>query len=262
MVTDSIQIFVEAKEQTVRLNSIATDAMERQKVGIPQSMLDADFEYGLQPTKWQTISTMRNYPSVYEIPGSDKAVVSVVSDASVTNTPTGTGSSTITVTTAAAHGFLVGDVFTIKALASSVLGFGRAEGTFIVASVPTATTFTYYGKNKVGTSNPTLLSSSYTQLRTGGFYTGSSVGQPAFTVYSNGQSGTITTSLAVPAGSSFVGYTGAAPLIGSPVTGSIMNCLSGLRLPLGVASANETLGPLGTTRGARASLPLYLNLCS
>jgi len=220
MVTDSIQIFVEAKEQTVRLNSIATDAMERQKVGIPQSMLDADFEYGLQPTKWQTISTMRNYPSVYEIPGSDKAVASVVSDASVTNTPTGTGSSTITVTTTAAHGFLVGDVFTIKALASSVLGFGRAEGTFIVASVPTATTFTYYAKNKVGTSNPTLLSSSYTQLRAGGFYTGSSVGQPTFTVYSNGQSGTITTSLAVPAGSSFVGYTGPAPLIGSPVTGT------------------------------------------
>jgi len=242
MVTDSIQIFVEAKEQTVRLNSIATDAMERQKVGIPQSMLDADFEYGLQPTKWQTISTMRNYPSVYEIPGSDKAVVSVVSDASVTNTPTGTGSSTITVTTTAAHGFLVGDVFTIKALASSVLGFGRAEGTFIVASVPTATTFTYYAKNKVGTSNPTLLSSSYTQLRAGGFYTGSSVGQPTFTVYSNGQSGTITTSLAVPAGSSFVGYTGPAPLIGSPVTGT------GIPVGAQIFGVTGTGGTVATTK--------------
>ena len=234
MVTDSIQIFVEAKEQTVRLNSIATDAMERQKVGIPQSMLDADFEYGLQPTKWQTISTMRNYPSVYEIPGSDKFVASVTSDSSATNTPTGTGSSTITVVTVAAHGFLVGDVFTIKALSSSVLGFGRAEGTFIVASIPSSTSFTYYAKNKVGTVNPTLLSSSYTQLRAGGFYTGSNVGQPVFTVYSNGQSGTVTTSLAVPAGSSFVGYTGPSPLIGSPVSGT------------GVQSGAQISGVTGT----------------
>jgi hypothetical protein len=238
MVTDSIQIFVEAKEQTVRLNSIATDAMERQKVGIPQSMLDADFEYGLQPTKWQTISTMRNYPSVYEIPGSDKFVVSVTSDASATNTPTGTGSSTITVVTVAAHGFLVGDVFTIKALSSSVLGFGRAEGTFIVAAIPTVTSFTYYAKNKVGTVNPTLLSSSYTQLRAGGFYTGSSVGQPTFTVYSNGQSGTVTTSLAVPAGSAFVGYTGVSPLIGSPVSGS--NITSGTQIS-GVTGTGGTV---------------------
>ena len=90
MVTDAIQLFVEGKEQIVRFNSIATDAMERQKVGIPQSMLDADFEYGLQPTKWQAIALLRNYPSVYEIPGSDIAVTGVVTDAAgVTNAAVG-----------------------------------------------------------------------------------------------------------------------------------------------------------------------------
>jgi len=43
----------------------------------PQSMLDADFEYGLQPTKWQAIAVARGYPSIYEIPGTDQDVTSI-----------------------------------------------------------------------------------------------------------------------------------------------------------------------------------------
>jgi hypothetical protein len=215
LVTDQMQIFVEGKAQEVRLNSIATDAMERMKVGIPQSMLDADFEYGLQPTKWQTISMMRNYPSVYEIPGSDVPVVSVITDASAGTS--GIGASLITVTTLSTHGLAVGDVFTIKALAASVKGFGRAEGTFLVNSV-TSLSFTYYAKAKVGSTNPTTLSQSYTQLRKAGFYTGASVGTPNFNVISNGQSGTVTTSLITATGSSVVGFTGSAPPLGSPVS--------------------------------------------
>ena len=216
LVTDQMQIFVEGKAQEVRLNSIATDAMERMKVGIPQSMLDADFEYGLQPTKWQTISMMRNYPSVYEIPGSDVPIVSVVTDASAGTS--GIGSSLITVTTVSTHGLAVGDVFTIKALAASVKGFGRAEGTFLVNSAPSATSFTFYAKSKVGTTNPTTLSQTYTQVRKAGFYTGASVGTPSFNVLSNGQSGTVTTSLITASGASVFGFTGSAPPLGSPVT--------------------------------------------
>ena len=221
MVTDNIQIFVESKEQTVRLNSIATDAMERMKVGIPQSMLDADFEYGLQPTKWQAIAMMRNYPSVYEIPGSDLPVISVTTDAS--SATSNVGASLITVVTGAGHGLVANDVFTIKALAASVKGFGRAEGTFQVASVTNSVTFTYYAKSKVGTINPTLLSSTYTQLRKAGYYTGASVGTPSFNVYSNGQSGTITTNLITASGSNIIGFTGAAPSVGAPLTGTGVN---------------------------------------
>ena len=221
MVTDNIQIFVEKEEQSVRFNPIATDAMERLKVGIPQSMIDADFEYGLQPTKWQTISMMRNYPSAYEIPGSDQTVVSVYSDASTGTS--GTGASLISVTTVANHGFSVGTVFTIKALASSILGFSRAEGTFQVAAVPSSNVFQYYAKSKVGTVNPTLLSSAYTQLRTAAYYTGASVGTPSFNVYTNGQTGTLTTSLITMSGVNYIGFSGTAPLIGAPISGTGLN---------------------------------------
>ena len=222
MVTDSIQVFVENKEgQEVRLNRAGTDAMERMKVGIPQSMLDADFEYGLQPTKWQALAMLRNYPAIYEIPGSDLAVINVTTDAS-TGTG-GAGSSQITVTTVASHGFVAGDAITIKALANTISGFSRAEGSFLIASVPSLNTFTYWAKSKVGTSNGQVLATNYTQLRKGQFYTNASVGSPTFSVYSSGSSGSITTDLITPVGSTTIGFTGSPPPIGSPISGTGVN---------------------------------------
>ena len=115
------------------------------RIAPPLSMLDADFEYGLQPTKWAAIGTMRGYPSVYELPGTDTQVVSVVTDASVGTS--GIGQSLITVTTGGPHGFSVNNPITIKALEDTVVGAARAEGSFIINSVPTDNTFTYFAKS-------------------------------------------------------------------------------------------------------------------
>ena len=219
LVTDQIQVFVESKDLSVRLNPIATDAMERMKVGIPQSMLDADFEYGLQPTKWQQISLMRNYPGVYEIPSSDLPVVSVTTDASSPNG--GIGASLITVTTLVPHGLVVNDLITIKALSNSVLGFSRAEGTFQVIAPITQTSFKYYAKAKVGITNGEVLASTGTQLRKGAFYSGAEIGTPTYSVFSNGSTGTITTNLITPAGSNTIGFTNASsPPFNAPVSGT------------------------------------------
>ena len=81
--TDDIQLFIEEKEVRTRPYDFGTDAIERPRAALPVSMLDADFEYGLQPTKWSAIGTMRGYPSVYEIPGTDASVQKVVTDASL-----------------------------------------------------------------------------------------------------------------------------------------------------------------------------------
>ena len=245
MVTDNIQIFVEGAEQIVRLNKIGTDAMERAKVGIPQSMLDADFEYGLQPTKWQTISFMRGYPSVYEIPGSDLFVTSVTTDASTGNAVSGTGASLMTVNTLNAHGLAVNNVFTIKALANSISGFSRAEGTFTVATVPTPTSFTYYSKSKVGTSNGQQLSNTYSQLRKAAYYTGANVSTPTFSVYSAGSSGTITTQFTTDIDKDIIGFTGTAPPIGAPLTGTGIPTGAQVTAVVGAAGAVTTLTTTG-----------------
>ena len=56
------------------------------RIAAPQSMIDADFEYGLQPTKWQTIDIQRGYPSIFEIPGSETTIDTITTDASSTTT--------------------------------------------------------------------------------------------------------------------------------------------------------------------------------
>jgi hypothetical protein len=41
------------------------------KIAAPQSLIDADFEYGMQPTKWVSFASMNDMPCTYELPGSD-----------------------------------------------------------------------------------------------------------------------------------------------------------------------------------------------
>ena len=216
--TDDIQIFVEELAQITRPHDFGTDAIERLRVAQPQSMLDADFEYGLQPTKWQAIGIARGYPSVYEIPGSDTAVVSVVTDASAGTA--GVGESLITVTTQGAHGFSAGTPITIRSLANTISGFSRAEGTFIIISVGTPTTFTYYATAKVGTSNGQVLATSYSQLRKGAFYTGANIGTPTFSVASNGVAGSFTTKFITATNTDQMAVTALMPSLGSPISGT------------------------------------------
>jgi len=221
--TDDVQIFVEGKEVRTRPYDFGTDAIERPRAALPVSMLDADFEYGLQPTKWSAISTMRGYPSVYEIPGTDASVLSVISDAS--SGTEGIGQSLITVTTISSHGFIIGTPISLKALENSIAGAARAEGTFIIVNIPSANTFQYFAKAKVGTVAGQVLSTGYTQLREAGFYTGASIGSPVFTVASNGSSGSLVTQLGVLAGEVRIPFDGQSPEIGSP--------LSQANIPLG-----------------------------
>lgn len=96
-----------------------TDAIERQRVSLGVSLIDADFEYGIQATKWQTYSDVRKTPSFYEIPGSD---VPLATSAAVVS---GGGSyATITVTTTIAQVVattLSGAYTTAGAVTSAVL---------------------------------------------------------------------------------------------------------------------------------------------
>jgi hypothetical protein len=214
--TDELQIFVEEKEVRTRPYDFGTDAIERNRTAEPKSMLDADFEYGLQPTKWSAIGTMRGYPSVYEIPGTDTNVLKVTTDASEASD--GIGQSLITVETVGPHGFVEGIPITIKALENSITGAARAEGSFVIDQVPSATIFKYYAKAKVGVAAGEILSTTYTQLRQAGFYTGASIGFPQFTIASNGSSGTLFAELDIPVGSTVIPFDGPAPEVGSPVT--------------------------------------------
>ena len=181
---DKIAIYTDAPKQVgniVRPYAFGVDAIERMRIAQPQSLIDADFEYGLQPTKWQNYTDIRNVPGIFEKPGLDLFITTITTD--------GNSPSLITVTTSVDHGLTVNTPVIIFGLTNTA-NYARAEGAFVINSVPTSTTFTYYAKGIVGTNGLSIFGSS-TYGRRGGFYAGSQL--PISTVTSNGANPSVIT---------------------------------------------------------------------
>ena len=171
--SDKIQIFVEDAQDGVKIRpwAFGTDAIERMRVANPQSLIDADFEYGLQPTKWAGYGTIRGYPSTYELPGIDLTLTAITTD----YTSTSGSNSLITCTFDAAHGLSVGQVIAISGLNNAILGYSRAVGNFVINSVPSGTTLTYFAKGLVGTVNGQSLFTDFTLAKRGALYASSEI---------------------------------------------------------------------------------------
>jgi hypothetical protein len=145
--TDVLEILVEKKEQVMRPFDFGTDAIERIRVSDPKSMIDADFEYGLQPTKWASYGLNRYFPSILELQSNDLVVTAISSD----GTTTSSTNSLITVTTSSAHGITTAGTPIHVAGTSQViaLGVGGSDGGFLVETVGIPTQFTYRAKTTV-----------------------------------------------------------------------------------------------------------------
>ena len=164
---DKIAVYTDAPKNVgniVRPYAFGVDAIERQRVSQPQALIDADFEYGLQPTKWQNYTDMRNIPGVFEKPGLDLPITAV--------TTNGATPSLITITTSTNHGLSPGDPIIVYGL-GLVSTYARAEGAFVCASA-SGTTLTYFAKGIVGTNAQSLFTSS-TYARKAGFFSGANL---------------------------------------------------------------------------------------
>jgi hypothetical protein len=68
---DKLALWIEDQDLTIQPWSFGMDAIGRERVSNPQALIDADFEYGLQNTKWQNVSVNNNIPGFYEDFGAD-----------------------------------------------------------------------------------------------------------------------------------------------------------------------------------------------
>lgn len=146
----------------VRPYDFGTDAIERQRVALGQSIIDADFEYGLQNTKWQSFQEVRKYASFYEIPGTDVVVTAATTDAA---TP-----SVITVTGTFPAATALGNVFSFQGFANSERNADRAEGYSMLIGGSSSSSVRFMAKGKVGTNSGDSILTSYTVVRRGGIF--------------------------------------------------------------------------------------------
>ena len=184
---DRLQIFTETPDVSFRPYQFGTDAIERMRVSNPQSLIDADFEYGLQPTKWAGYGVVRGYPSAYDLPGVDLTVTAITTDW----TTTSASNSLITVTFSTTHGLSIGQVVNVINLNKSITGFSRADGNFNINATPTTSSITYLARGIVGTANGQSLFTSQSIVKRGAFYSGATI--PVTSASSNGANPSVIT---------------------------------------------------------------------
>lgn len=68
---------------------VAQDPVGKMRISQPQALIDTDFEYGTQSTKWEAVSLQNNRNSVYYIPQSPLAVTSIAGTTTLTITVSG-----------------------------------------------------------------------------------------------------------------------------------------------------------------------------
>jgi hypothetical protein len=186
--TDKLQIVVDEFVEKFEPSESQLDPVNKLRTSQPQALIDTDFEYSVQNTKWESVSLTNNKPSFYFPP---TALPNISAIAIPQN------SKTVTVTTGAvAHGLSVGTPVLIQDTI-----FPIANGIFIIETVPTTTTFTYSAKSVNISATTAIYDASKTLVFTGQPYLASQIGMatPSSITYASG-TGLTTITTATPHG--------------------------------------------------------------
>lgn len=175
--TDSLTIYIEDERNGLRMRpySFGTDAIERMRVANPQSLVDADFEYGLQNTKWQSIGMNRNIASFYEFPGPSLTVSDISSQGAGTY-------SIVRITVESGQALAVGTPVSINGTTNPL-----SEGLFVVVATNGTTTFDIIAKGSIASGS---IYTPYSVVKEGGIYSGSPL--DISTMSGNGAGGIVT----------------------------------------------------------------------
>ena len=158
---DPLQIFYQEDYQEITPAEDILDPVGKLRVSNPQNLIDTDFEYSLQGTKWETIQTVNNIPTVYNNSG-DTPLDAIVSVETVS------GSKAVRVTTEIPHNLSIGDPINVQGVDQY-----QAQGFFIVTNVPTSTTFFF--ELDIESNFTGDISGSYTTIVPGKFFEGSTL---------------------------------------------------------------------------------------
>ena len=131
----------------------AYDAVDKMRVSTPQSLIDTDFEYGQQPTKWEQISLENNRQSLYYLPSAALPVSAITGNQANTYQLVITFASNVTVATGTP--FFIEDTIDPNAQGWAYVVTGVSAGTSITVQVANpvttvnnfsaATTYCYQG---------------------------------------------------------------------------------------------------------------------
>ena len=156
------------------------DPVQKLRVSSPQALIDTDFEYGTQISKWENLITVGNRPFVYDLASPVSGITAITMS---------TSSRTVTVSLPSTAGIAVGTPISVRDTYLAI-----ANGNYLVESVTSNTSFTYTGKAVNTGAVTSILDANKTVIFTGAVFTGAQIGA-APTVSYSGNAVTVTTTI-------------------------------------------------------------------
>jgi len=160
--TDKLQITIDDYVEKFEPSEALTDPVGKFRTSSPQALIDTDFEYGPQVSKWENLGLINNKPFAFQFNFNALNISDIQTGAAGTktitvtvNTTTATASNAIgngttaVYTTNAAHGFSIGQLVTV--------GSGFTGGSYATTNptpillIPNATTFVIANATAVNT---------------------------------------------------------------------------------------------------------------
>lgn len=160
--TDKLAILVEEVNELMYPSETLMDANSKFRVTSPQALIDTDFEYGTQPTKWETLSLLNNRPSVFFDESTPITITSITATNSSRTITMVFGGATITTST---------PIY----IQDSILP--EANGWFIPLTV-VGSTLTFNIRSVYSGSTGSIFDSTKTFAYAGNFYTGAGIPVP------------------------------------------------------------------------------------
>jgi hypothetical protein len=159
---DNLQIYVDEIVNEFRGEPILMDPVDKFRVSEPQALIDTDFEYGSQITKWENLGMTNNVPFAFAAP-------TQISNISSITLPTNSRIVTITLSTgtAPANG-------TPISVQDTYLNI--ANGVYIIETGGLTGTFTYSARAINTTTITSILDANKTNVFQGTLYTGANIG--------------------------------------------------------------------------------------
>jgi hypothetical protein len=189
--TDKLAIMTEETYQEMIPAETYRDPVDKFRVSEGQSLIDTDFEYGIQPTKWEQITLLNNRPSAFY--DSTQPITNISSSPGFQSA---SGAYQLTNVTASAKvvtvalnnttGITVGTPIFIQ----GTLDNANADGWWVVETVSANTNITFTVTNTPATA---LFDATKTYLFIGYFYTGAAIPAATNAIALSGTVATVTT---------------------------------------------------------------------
>jgi len=160
-ISSAVASIGESTTHSILNDKALLDPVGKLRVANPETLIDTDFEYGLQTTKWETVETVNNIPTFFSRDNDlSMPVTKVLIYPEQYN---------IYVFTESPHNLTVGTPVIVQGVSSY-----SAEGTFLVTQIVDTNTFTYIAKTPQVVENAEVLdiSSQNTSIYVGKMYQG------------------------------------------------------------------------------------------